>query len=181
VTRLRARLAGALAVPLVLTACGAVSSAGPGWRRTPPRRTPRSPARRIGVVVRFDDPDGDLVRALQEGPGRHARRARRGRRGQPAGPAVAATGGRTLGDQPEPRAPAGRAARWADSAFTLSTSRADLLSWRSVDGVLYVSSDLVEVERVAAAAGSPLSLQDEVAGAPAPLPQVHDALRAGRR
>ena len=179
-TRLCTRLAGALAVPLVLTACGSVSSAASGLEQdADAANAALAGAKGVGVVLRFDDPDGDLEQALQEGSG-----------AMPAGLAevvvgsrveqrLAARDGRTLADQPDPGVPLAEQLRWADSALTVSTSGADLLSWRTVDGVLYVSGDLGEVERVATAAGSPLSLRDEVAGDPALLPLLHDALRAG--
>ena len=180
-TRLRTRLAGVLTVPLVLTACGSVSSAAAGLQEdAAAANAALAGAKGIGVVVRFDDPDGDLERALQEGPGALSADLAGVVVGSRVEVRLAAKGGRTLGDQPDPGLPLGEQLRWTDSALTLSTSGGDLLSWRTVDGVLYVSSDLDEVERVAAAAGSPLSLQDEVAGAPAPLSAVHDALRAGQ-
>jgi hypothetical protein len=181
VTRLSTRLAGALAVPLVLAGCGAVSSAASGLEQdAAAANAALAGAEGVGVVLRFDDPDGDLERALQEGPGALPAELAEVVVGSRVELRVAATGGRTLADQPEPGAPLAEQLRWADSALTVSTADADLLSWRTVDGVLYVASDLAEVERVAAASGSPLSLRDEVAGAPAPVLEVHDALRAGQ-
>lgn len=180
-TRLRTRLAGALAVPLVLTACGAVSSAAAGLEQdAAAANAALAEAEGIGVVVRFADPDGDLEQALQEGPDGLSADLAEVVVGSRVDVRLAAKDGRTLGDQPDPGTPLGQQLRWTDSALTLSTANADLLSWRTVGGVLYVSSDLAEVERVTAAAGSPLSLQDEVAGAPAPLPELHDAWRDGQ-
>lgn len=180
-TSLRTRLAGALAVPLVLTACGSVSSAAAGLEQdAAAANAALADATGLGVVVRFADPDGDLEQALQEGPGGLSADLAEVVVGSRVELRLAARDGRTLGDQPDPGVPLAEQLRWADSALTLSTSDADLLSWRTVDGVLYLSSDLDEVERVAAAAGSPLSLREEVAGAPAPLPELHDALRGGQ-
>ena len=180
-TRLRSRLAGALAVPLVLTACGTVSSAASGLQEdAAAANAALAGAEGLGVVLRFDDPDGDLVRALQDGRGGLSAELADIVVGGRVELRIAATGGRTLADQPEPGVPLAEQLRWADSALTVSTADADLLSWRTVDGVLFVASDLAEVERVAAASGSPLSLRDEVAGAPAPVVEVHDALRAGQ-
>lgn len=180
-TRLHTRLAAALSVPLVLTACGSVSSAAAGLEQdAAAANAALAKAEGIGVVVRVDDPDGDLEQALQEGPDGLSADLAEVLVGSRVDVRLAAKAGRTLGDQPDPGTPLGETLRWTDSALTLSTSDADLLSWRTVDGVLYVSSDLAEVERVAAAGGSPLSLQDEVAGAPAPLPELHDALRDGQ-
>ena len=175
-TSLRTRLAAGLALPLLLTACGAST----GLREDAAAADAAlGKAQGIGVVLRFDDPDGDLERALQEGSGAVPADLADVLVGSRVDVRVAATGGRTLGDEPEAGSPLEEQLRWVDSALTVSTSGGDLVSWRTVDGVLYVSSDLAEVERVAAAAGAPVSLSDEVAGAPAPLRQVHDALRAG--
>ena len=180
-SRLRARLAGALAVPLVLTACGSVSSAAAGLEQdAAAANAALASATGIGVVVRFSDPDGDLLAALQADPGGVPAELAEVVVGSRVEVRLAARDGRTLGDQPEPGLPLAEQLRWADSALTVSTQLGDLLSWRTVDGVLHVSSDLGEVERVAAAAGTPLSLQDALAGAPAPLLEVHDALRAGQ-
>ena len=180
-TRLRARIAGALALPIVLTACGTLSSAASGLQEDAAAADAAlAGAKGVGVVLRFDDPDGDLQRALQEGPDGVSPDLAEVLVGSRVEVRLAATEGRTLADAPDPGLPLAEQLRWADSAFTVSTSQADLLSWRTVDGSLYVSSDLDEVERVAAAAGSPLSVQDALAGAPAPVVEVHDALRAGQ-
>ena len=178
--RLHVRLAGALALPLLLTACGAFSNPAAGLKEDAAAADAAlAGATGIGVVLRFEDPDGDLERALQEGPDGVPAELAEVLVGSRLEVRAAATGGRTLADQPDPGLPLAEQLRWSDSALTLSTPDGDLLSWRTVDGVLYVSSDLDEVERVAAAGGSPVSLRDALAGAPAQLTEVHDALREG--
>jgi hypothetical protein len=181
VTRSRARLAGVLALPVVLTACGSVSSAAASLEKDAADASAAlAGARGVGIALHFEDADGALVRALQDGPD-----------GMPAALAevvvgsridlrVAATDGRTLAEPPGTDLALAEQLRWYDSAFTVSTQDGDLLAYRSVDGEVYVTSDLDEVERVAAAGGEPLDLREFLAEAPEQLQTAHDDVRAGQ-
>ena len=179
--RPRLRLAAAVAVPLLLgTACGSVSTAAASLERDAAAADAALAASSgVSVVLRLDDPDGALARALREEPGGLSEELTDIVLGGSVTVRLAATDGRRLAELPEPSLPLPDQLRWWDSAVVVSTARADLLSWRTVDGDLHVSSDLDEVERVATVAGTPLSLADAVAQAPAALREVHDDLRSG--
>lgn len=178
--RSRARLACALTVPLLLGACSSASSFAANLQLdVAAADAALAGAEGVGVVLRFEDRDGALVRALQDdGDGMPAELAEL-LVGSRIAVEVVARDGRTITELPEAGVALPEQLRWYDTSVSVTTQDGDLLTSRTVDGTAYVSADPDQLDRVAAAAGEPVSLADDLPAAPAAIRQAYDDVRAG--
>jgi hypothetical protein len=180
VARSRACLACALTVQLLLGACTSASSFATNLQLdVAAADAALAGAQGVGVVLRFEDRDGALVRALQDdGDGMPAELAEI-LVGSRIAVQVAARDGRTITELPEAGVALPEQLRWYDSAVSVTTQAGDLLAYRTVDGTAYITADPDGLDRVAGAAGEQVTLADDLPAAPAAIRQAYDDVGAG--
>lgn len=180
-SRPAALLAGALAVPLLLTGCGAATSAAASSLEEDNARAQKAlrEATSVAVGLELSDPDGDLRKALTSGADAMSAEQADVLLGAGLSFVVAAADGKRLAELGDPAAPAAEQVDAADVAIRVEAGDGRLAELRLVDGVLYAGAEEAGVERVLSAFEGP-DLDALAADVPPDLASLVTDLRAGK-
>lgn len=178
----RTMLAAAVSGGLVLTGCGTVGSASSLRDDNAHAKEAFRSANAVAVTIRFADPDGMLKKAFSTGNSSATPAQADAVVGGSITVVVSANGGRTLSSPSAPGLSTTDQLKQANFDLTVRAAGGRLGELRLVDGVLYASTDIAAVKRVAdvASPGSAAKVDDTLSSVPPALKQGADDLRAGK-